>query len=421
MDWRTIARIARREIAERFLEPQTKQLVTYSEQWKKGLIPTPREAYLGIPNGPSYSTGVEDATLRGNAFLASLCDEYDLTYDGEVKTLAHTLFEGIRRTQDAAEPPGFVPRFVLPDGRSCYPNSSGDQHTILFYGLWRYVKSPIATAEQKRAAADITGRVMDRMRKHGWRIVSKDGTNAHAGGQLRGTRLLAVLLAAFKITGDNQWLEIFQHEVHEDLHAMVQQILGDGPGMPPGGGFYGPQQHAELLTILAEDDLNWDRRAFFRNARKEIAERFLRDPIPTESHCPTYSDECKEALGEAAHIPSPLDAPKHFRPELWGMEEDRDWRKDYQRWVDMDGEPGPSPYIKWWLGLRPGICHERNCSISPLVAYHVCLLSGDEELAKTVAEPLERHFDTTDITQAQKLGSLTGAHAVAVLAMGREA
>ena len=40
---------------------------------------------------------------------------------------------------------------MLADGVSCYPNSSGDQHTILFYGLWRYVQSPMATDAHKAA------------------------------------------------------------------------------------------------------------------------------------------------------------------------------------------------------------------------------------------------------------------------------
>lgn len=417
MDWRAVAKSVRSEIVERFLEPQTKQLVTYSENWKKGLIPTPREAYLAIPNGPSYSTGIEDATLRGCSLLVSLCDEYDLTYSGEVKALAQTIFEGVRRAQDAADPPGFVPRFVLPDGRSCYPNSSGDQHTILIYGLWRYVKSPIATAEQKRAAADIADRVMKRMRRYDWRIVSKDGTDAHAGGRLSETRLLGVLLGACKITGDHQWLEHYEEEADQDLDDMVHKVLGDGPGTPSGWGFYGPEQQSELLTILVEDDLNRERREIFRKARTEIARRFLLGPIPTERHCPEYSDECKKALGDAAHIPTPFDAPKHFKPELWGIDECRDWRKGYQEWVDMGKEAAPHPYIVWWLGRRPALCHERNCSISPLVAYHIALLSGDADLAKQIGDPLEKHFDTIDITKANKVGSLTGAHAVAVLSM----
>ena len=120
-DWLTTAAALRGEVFARFLEPQTRQLVTYAEHWKHGWMPTPEEAASAIPNGPSYSTGIEDATLRGSALLAAMCDEYDLSGDEELKRQAHVLFGGIQRTQDLADPPGFVPRWVLPDGKTSYP------------------------------------------------------------------------------------------------------------------------------------------------------------------------------------------------------------------------------------------------------------------------------------------------------------
>lgn len=414
-DWKGIARSIRSEVRDRFVELETKQLVTYTEQWKKGYIPTPEEAAQAIPNGPSYSTGIEDGALRGGAMLASLCDEYDLGADDEVKALAHTLFEGLQRAQDLADPPGFVPRWMLSDGKTCYPNSSGDQHTILIYGLWRYVKSPMATDAHKRAAAAIAGRVLTRIREQGWRIASRDGTDAHAGGRLASTRLLGVLLGTYRITGNPMWLDIYEEKAAANLEQDVRTLLGDGPGTPSGWGFYGPQQQSELLTILVQDDPNEERRALFQRTRVEIAERFLLGPIPTEHHCPTYSEECALALGDAAHIPTPFDALSRFKPALWGIDEDRDWRRDFGQWTGEGHEPGPTPYIVWWLGKRPALCHERNCVISPLVAFHICLLCGDPALAQRVRDPIARYLDAVDLTRAGKVGSLTGAHAVAVL------
>ena len=69
----------------------------------------------------------------------------------------------------------------------------------------------------------------------------------------------------------------------------------------------------------------------------------------------------------------------------------------------------------WWIGRRPALCHERNCAISPLVAFHVALLSEDQALAAQVREPVDAYFDQVDITRAGKVGSLTAAHGVCVL------
>lgn len=416
-DWLGMARRVRRELFARFLEPQTAQLVTYSEHWRKGHIPTSWEAEQAVPNGPGYSTGIEDGTLRGSSLLAVLCDEYDLTRDPEVREQAHRLFDGLRRAQDAADPAGFVPRWVLPDGRSCYPNSSGDQHTILFLGLWRYSRSPMATEEQRTAAAAIAQRVMIRLRDAEWRITTRTGTNAHAGGRLLRPRLLALLLAAHRLTGDGQWLEFFrQGSAVEAAAADIQRMLGSGPTTPSGWGFYGPQQLCELLTVLVEEDADTERARLWRSARTEIARRFLCSPIPTEAHCPTYSDTCAHALGPAAHIGSPLEVLDVFRHELWGLEEDREWRSDFRAWLAQGHGTEPGPYILWWLGRRPALCHERNCAISPLVAFHVALLSGDAELRQQVLDPIHRYVDTVDVCKARKLGSLAAAHAVAVLA-----
>ncbi len=424
MDWLSPAKTARREIFARFLEPETRQVVTYAENWKKGLLPTPDEAARAIPNGPSYSTGIEDGALRGSAFLAALCDEYDLTRDDEVKAQAHAIFEGLRRAQFAAEPPGFVPRWMLADGRSCYPNSSGDQHTILLYGLWRYAKSPLAADAHRRDAALIASRVVGRIRDHGWRIVARDGADAAArpggrtgGGRLTDARLLGVLLAAHRITGDPQWLACYEKEAAQDLRAMVSRILGDGPTTPSGWGFYGPEQQSELMTVLVEEAPDPQTRAIFREARAEIARRFLRTPIPTPAHCPAYTEACREALGQAAHIPDPLTAHRFFRPALWGIDEDRDWRGGFREWSGMGRKPDPTAYVLWWMGRRPALCHERSAVISPLVAYHVGLLADSAELADRIRAPLREFLQTVDVAKARKLGSLTAAHAAAVLAM----
>lgn len=415
-DWLVAARALRDEIMRRFLEPHSRQLVTYSEHFSSGSIPTPDEARSGVPVSTGYSTGTEDGALRGGALLAAMCDEYDLAPDDGLREQALRVFSGLQRAQYAVPEPGFVPRWVLSDGRTCYSDSSGDQHTILVYGLWRFCRSALADVDRKLAAGSIVGSIITRIRNHGWRILALGGGDAHAGGGLDRVRLLALLAAAHEITGVRQWRELYTEYAATGVEPEIALLLGRGPGTPPWWGFYGPEQFSQLLTMLVES-LRGDTTPFVR-MRTEIGRRFLRGPIPTPPHTPEYTDRCRAALGDAVAIETPFDALAAFRPELLGIDEDRGWREDYSEWSAGGRLPEATGYIRWWLGKRPGICHERNCIISPMVAFHICLLSGDAGLIEQVRGPIEAYFEHVELTRANKLGSLTTAYATAV-AMAR--
>lgn len=415
-DWLVAARALRGEIMRRFLEPHSRQLVTYSEHFSSGSIPTPDEARSGVPVSTGYSTGTEDGALRGAALLAAMCDEYDLAPDESLREQALRVFSGLQRAQYAVPEPGFVPRWILRDGKTCYADSSGDQHTILVYGLWRFCRSALADTDRKLAAGSITTAVITRIRNHGWRIVALGGADAHAGGRLDRIRLLALFAAAHEITGVRQWRELYSECAALGLEPEVKLLLGEGPGTPTWWGFYGPEQFTHLLSMLIEV---FPRGAeVYARMRTEIARRFLRGPIPTSAHTPEYTDKCRAALGDAAQIATPFDALAVLKPELLGIEEDRSWRGDHIEWTAERRPPDATSYIKWWLGKRPGICHERNCLISPMVAFHICLLSGDAGLIEQVRGPLESYFEAVDFSKANKLGSLTTAYATAV-AMAR--
>ena len=415
--WRSRAAQLRRAIRDGFLEPATHQLVTYRDHWRTGHIPTPDEIRREVPNAPSYGTGIEDGALRGASFLAALCEEYELDRSAEVRSLAHTLFDGLHRAATAVEPAGFVPRWVLADGNSCYPESSADQHSLLLYGLWRFAGSPLATGAHRQACAQLAHRVTSRIRNHGWRIVRQDGRDAHAGGPLALTRRLGMLLAAHRLTGDTQWLAHYEDTAGDDPLALRDRLfalLGDGPATPSGWGFYGPEQHAQMLTIALAEEPAPERRAVYGRLRAEIARRFLRGHIPTSRHRPAYTPEARRNLGDATHISTPFAAPAAFRHELWGIDEDRGWRRDHCLWATRLPEADATAYVLWWMGRRPALCHERNCAISPLVAYRVALLSGDAGLIQAAEEPIGWYFSHVDLTRAGKLGSLTTAHEIAL-------
>jgi hypothetical protein len=411
-DTKQLRSLLRKEVLSRFLEPRTRQICTYPWDERPGRLPTREEVQNGIPCSCSYSTGIEDGALKGGTLLAIMTDEYEITHDPEIQEQAATIFSGLRRLGLAGDPPGFVPRWVLPDG-SCYTDSSGDQHTMFPYGLWRYYRSGLPSEEDKKDIRCIIDRIARRIVDNGCAVLTRDGARAHAGGALRGPALYGVLLAAHATSGNKEWLTLYEskHATEHDEH--VKRFF-KGPGLPGGGGSYGPEQTCLRLRLLSETDPVEERRRTYRGLLVETAKRFLEIKWPTPEHSPQYTQDTLAKLGETAWLPSPFHFHL-FRPELWGAKEDLTWREDFREWIKMGNKPGPHPYILWWYGKRPVLCHERSAVRFPLTAFHCALLSGDPDLRKRVEPSAEQLLGMVDFTKCINVGTLIEALGTCVM------
>jgi hypothetical protein len=410
---RQLASVIRAVIMARFVEPRTQQITTYPWPGREHTLPTREEAEKGIPCSTSYSTGIEDAALKGGTLLSLLAEEYDATGDAQVAEQAKTISGGLRRLGLAGDPPGFVPRWVLPDG-GYYPDSSGDQHTMLPYGLWRYFRSKLATESDREVIGQIADRVMRRIAENGYCILARDGGKAHAGGAVKGPRLYGLLLAAHATGRGEEWLRAYERLFAQDQGQSMRHFFGGQPGLPGGGGYYGPEQDALRLRLLSEVDPDQERREACRALRVEIARRFLEMQWPTPQHSPRYTEATLAELGDAAYLPTPFHF-RRFRPALWGRGEDLTWRDDYRAWIAAGNPPGPNPYILCWYGKRPVLCHERTCVRFPLTAFHVALLAGDSALRERVRGPATELLNMVDFRQCLNVGTLIEALAVCVM------
>jgi hypothetical protein len=164
-----------------------------------------------------YGAGMEDVAYQNGMLLFALCDAEEATGNVYFAELARRVARGLRRLSTLSPVPGFVPRGPHPDGKSYYPDSSRDQHSLYVCGLWRYAHSRLASTDDKQWIRTVTGQIVRRMEKNGWSILAEDDSvEAHAGGSMlpcepmNAALLLVMLAAARDLTGDAHWSEIYE-------------------------------------------------------------------------------------------------------------------------------------------------------------------------------------------------------------------
>ena len=399
----------------RFFDSRSGMVYSYAVPYRDSALPAPQEVAAGIPSEPGWGSGIEDCAMNGGILLAALTDA------GEPYA-AKQIFAGLRALGTASPERGFIPRGLLPDRKAYYVNSSVDQHTMFVYGLWRYSRSTLPGQDELQTIQELVSAVALRLEKNGFRILTEDGRVAIGGDSLdviapgKAPRLLSLLLAAHSVTGDAHWRDVYEEKASEKNAARLRNFCGlPDAGLPPGWGFYGPEQMQAQLRILAESDWDASRRRLYRDAMKEVAQRMLTTGFPSQGHAPAYTQETLAILGGTAYLASPFDWNR-YSPSILRREEDWGWRADFAR--DARRTPGSAWALRFvldWMGRRPAFCHERNCLRFPLTAFHVALLSGDPELKARVLPECERMFAEIDFNLCRWADALVEAIALASL------
>jgi hypothetical protein len=176
----------------------------------------------GVYRPWGYGAGMEDVAYQNGMLLFALCDAEEASGNPYFAQLARRVAAGLRHLSTLSPVPGFVPRGPHPDGKSYYPDSSRDQHSLYVCGLWRYYHSRLATAADKEWIRTVTGQILERLEKNGWSILAEDdAVEAHAGGSvlhpepMNAALLFVMLAAAHDVTGDVHWQEVYERFGHE--------------------------------------------------------------------------------------------------------------------------------------------------------------------------------------------------------------
>ncbi|MFZ5832744.1 MAG: hypothetical protein ACOY3P_21870 [Planctomycetota bacterium] len=346
------------------------------------VLSSPSEIAAGMVKGKpvpyGYGSGIQDIALENGQLLFALCEAYEATSEACYGDTARKLFRSLKRLAEISPEPGFVPRGPHPDGKSYYRDSSRDQHAAYVEALWRYSRSPLASAEDRRFAADTLSKIAARMERNGWRILVEDNSRqAHVGWpwtqftSIGSITLLSILGQVKDATAEARWQQLYDHFSAERDGARWNEYLDPRAveAWPPLTLY--ANQFCQALVALARTESDPGRRRQIAEFLRRWAVRGLegnvfdardwrrldwageRDDLATA--------ELLRPLGISLEKPATvLEVYRGFDRALW-TSEDRDARASAHK-----------------------LCY--GLATVPL---HAALLSGDEQLVRRV-EPTVR-------------------------------
>lgn len=188
-------------------------------QLENGLLLT----RLDMRGRPYYQPGLrespslEDTSLYGGMYLDAMVARYTVTGGAGAAMRARTLLRGLLRNATVSPSRGLLARGTHPDGSTYWGEPSADQYTGVVFGLWRYYRSTLATQEEKAEIRAVFTAFLERLEKDNWTVRNEEGKPTRFGdlGALvptRAERLLAILLAAADVTGNQHWREVYERE-----------------------------------------------------------------------------------------------------------------------------------------------------------------------------------------------------------------
>jgi hypothetical protein len=356
-----------RELTGRFSEVHG-LLYDYTAADGSVLLPTADEFRAGKPNALGWRTPVANGAFFSGLWLAALVDRWEATRDSAVAERARRLAAGLLLLASVGRHPAFIARGLSADGQGHPLVGSDDQTLPWFYGLWRYLKSPLPTTTERAALLEAVLRVGSALRDNRWQIPSEPplgprGSFSNAT-PVTAPRLLFMVRAMHDLTGDAAWLGLYRRLRDERPRADGPSRLeacadGDliGEHATPAWNFYmlWTKGHSvACLAALARWEEDPAMAARYRNGLLRIA---------------TFASG-RIALGSWDPAALPI-----FQA---------DWRPLLETWreqPDMDTvNTVAATQTRAWEGLSPRTNHEMVNMAEPLFACWIVSLSDDAAL-----------------------------------------
>lgn len=182
-------------------------------------IPTPEECRLGKPNALGWWSPIENGGFFNGLYMEAAVNRWRVTQRKEDAEKARRLAGGLMLLASISQVKGFVGRGVATDGRAHYAMGSDDQTLPWFYGLWRYLESGLAGADERgRIVAKLVETAGEILRLN-WQVPAESPFNIRGGfaGFLfyQAPRLLFVAKMMHQVTGDPKWEALYRAALHE--------------------------------------------------------------------------------------------------------------------------------------------------------------------------------------------------------------
>jgi len=233
-------------------------------------LPTEEEVRASIPNCAGWGTHMEDCCLTAGFVLDGLVAAHRVTGQEEWAGKARRIFQGLVSLGTVSRTRGFVARGFAPGRKDIYPNSSADQYTSFVFGLWSYARSPIATAPERETAARLLADVAELVNSFGHDVPREDmqpsiygDTNAINAD--RACRILTFYKAAYDLTGDRRWRELYLAKIEENRRARLCCHYGPDP-WPMDRNLHAVVQNQAAFRLLYEGEHDAVIREAYRKA-----------------------------------------------------------------------------------------------------------------------------------------------------------
>lgn len=195
-----------------------------------GAWPTPDEIAASIPTINGWDTAIENAPAEGGTLLAALSRGALSISDTRRRECINHLYKGLISLWTVPGQTGFICRGYLPDTKAFYKQTSLDQLPLYVFGLYTYARSPYCTDLDRDEIAQCTGSILAWMENAGWRLTlfndlrQTPHSNCRALDPTHITKMFALLLMTWQLTGNDHWYDIYQQWRDEDggkyLHAI---------------------------------------------------------------------------------------------------------------------------------------------------------------------------------------------------------
>jgi hypothetical protein len=241
-------------------------------------FPTRAEVAMSIPSPRGSGTGMEDCCLNGSWILDGLLSAHRVTGDKEWADKARKVFQGLVSLGAAGRTKGFVARGFAPGRRDIYPNSSTDQFAGFIYAMWAYAKSRVCSADERKTATELVVNVA-RLVESFHDDIPTDNMEPSIYGDTsamkpdRACRLLQFYKAAYDLSGDKRWQDVYMDRVEHNNRARLDCYYGS-PHVDPmflTHAVYGYFQSQAAQRLLYETEGDPEIRDAYRRAMSATA------------------------------------------------------------------------------------------------------------------------------------------------------
>lgn len=207
------------QLEMRKINPQTGLLLNYTDDDGRVCLPNSEDYLQGRPNHLGWNSPTEDGGYYNGLYLDALCCRAQYLGDQAAQTAAGRIAHALCRLSELGLE-GFIARgWCLPE-MAHYACGSDDQTFPWLYGLWRFVRSGIGTAEETDKCRKAIIRTAEALRRSDFRIPC-DYPEFGWRGDYRGRdlrdicKLAFVCLMMYDLTGKTDWLKLYEKNWNE--------------------------------------------------------------------------------------------------------------------------------------------------------------------------------------------------------------